>query len=101
NRLDEFSAPPVSDSFDRKLWARIAAEDGPRRWWRLPLWKPVLSVALACVLLLAVALIRQRSAEVIPQQVQAEVMDAEHIERALDDVEMLRQFDVPDEGQAM
>ncbi|HWR50220.1 MAG TPA: hypothetical protein VN428_03880, partial [Bryobacteraceae bacterium] len=47
NRLDEFSAPPVSDSFDRKLWARIAAEDGPRRWWRLPLWKPVLSVALA------------------------------------------------------
>ncbi len=101
NRLGDFTTPPVSDDFDRKLWARIEAGE-QARWWQFPLWKPVLSVALACLLLLAGVLVRHRIPPQNPtEQVQAEAMDADHIERALDDVEMLRQLDLPDEGQAM
>lgn len=100
NRLGEFDAPPVSENFDRLLWARI--ESGQHdRWWQFPLWKPVLSLALACLLIIAAVLVRRSALPAVPQQVQAEAMDAEHIERALDDFEMLRELDLPDEGQAM
>lgn len=100
NRLDEFSVPPMSESFDRALWERIESEER-RRWWPMPIWKPVLSFALACLLVVAVMLIQGRVPQAVTEHAQAETVDAEHIERALEDMEMLRQFEVIDEGQAM
>jgi hypothetical protein len=67
NALDAYEAVPVSMDFDRKLWARIEAEDS-QSWWQrswariadgpaigwtsfLFSWKPMLGAATACATL--------------------------------------------------
>jgi hypothetical protein len=57
--------------------------------------RPALSLALASVVLLAAILIRPAPPRPVhaPQQAQVESLDADRLERALDDVEMLRQLD--------
>jgi anti-sigma factor RsiW len=93
NALDAAEAPPVSPDFDRRLWARIQAEEG--RGWRARVsaflfWRPAMAAALACVLIVAAVFVqRPRPAT---DRVHADSIDAERIERALDDLEMLRQF---------
>jgi anti-sigma factor RsiW len=101
--LDALEAPPVSPGFDRRLWARIDAE--AQRGWQARLaaffgWRPALAAALACMLILAAVVVqRPRPAT---EQVQAESIDAERVERALDDLEMLRQLAlVSEEPRAM
>jgi hypothetical protein len=99
--LDGWEAVPVSPDFDRKLYRRIEREERPARWGER-LWplrglslRPALSLALASVVLLAAILIRPAPPRPVhaPQQAQVESLDADRLERALDDVEMLRQLD--------
>lgn len=54
------------------------------------------TLALASVVLLAAILIRPAPPQPapLPQQAQVESLDADRLERALDDVEMLRQLNV-------
>ena len=100
--LDAWEAAPVPSDFDRKLYERIEREERPARWsgllWRLRAvnLRPALSLALASAVLLAALLIRPHPPKPVPlpQQAQVESLDADRLERALDDVEMLRQLNV-------
>ena len=83
--LDAWEAAPLSADFDRKLYQRIEREARPR-WW------PAFSLALASVVALALLLIRPLPPQPapLPRQAQVENVDAEHLEKTLDDMEMLR-----------
>lgn len=102
--LDEWQAPPISPDFERKLRERIAIEE-PAPWWKA-VWqsfaarplKPALSAALVGLLLLAgFLLVRPKPAP--PVHPGQEAMDADRLEKALDDVDMLRQLGVAGEKQ--
>jgi anti-sigma factor RsiW len=95
--LDAWEAAPPSADFDRRLYARIEKEVS---WWELlvrpfrpMLPKQVLPVAAAAgVVLMAVAMMRPPAAQpiAIPEQSAAvEPAQAEQVEHALDDMEML------------
>jgi len=103
--LDAFEAMPVSPDFDRKLMARIEREgSSPWRslWNRMTaggtaIWRPVVPVAAALVL--AVGLWMRPSSptglETAPIMADSQ-LDAEQIESALQDMEMLRQLTLPE-----
>jgi hypothetical protein len=85
--LDGWEAPPISPDFDRRLYCRIEAAQRP--WWSPALrLRPVLSLAMASIVLLAAILMQSPP----PRQVQVENIDADRLEAALEDMEMLRQF---------
>jgi anti-sigma factor RsiW len=103
--LDVFEGEPVSPDFDRKLFDRIAEEDRRKRWWsifrpgRPAFGRPVgaaLSLALASLLVLAAILIERPrpAAAPAPGAAKVEAIDADRIEKALDDVDMLRELSV-------
>lgn len=93
--LDEWRAAPVSEDFDARLYARIAAEEA-EPWWRRILealrpfsWKPAISVAAACAAILAIFLLQGPLMErAVPQK----AVDIDQVESALDDVDMLNQL---------
>lgn len=109
--LDAWTVPTVSENFDQRLHARIAVE-ARRPWWKCEWdslshgrfsWKPVLPVAAACVALFGVFLVhnpvslgtsRTAPAAVIQTQ-DAQKVDVDQVERALDDIDMLNQLDAP------
>jgi anti-sigma-K factor RskA len=105
--MDLYDAEPVSADFDRKLYSRIEEMNRVPAWERFwapvrqylqgrPAWKPVLSVAAASAVLVVVFAIGSNVPQ--PNREQAttiiDVRDVEQAERALEDIEMLRQFDV-------
>lgn len=91
--LDDWQAAPISPDFERKLRERIALQEERTPWWKA-VWqsfaarplKPALSAALVALLLLA-GLLFVRPTSAPPQ----ETIDADRLEKALDDVDMLRQ----------
>ena len=98
--LDGWEAPPVSEDFDRRLHARIAREGS---WWdRIPrLFSPALlrrglPLAAAAGLALVAILVMSRPAPVPPaplaQVRQVEPLRPDQVETALQDMEMLREF---------
>ena len=98
--LDDWQPAPVSPDFDRKLYQRIAAEQARLSWWRA-LWrslaarplKPALSLALAGLIVLAGLLfVRPAPPPPVHKAQTQEALDADRIEKALDDVDMLRQL---------
>ena len=102
NALDEWPAVQVSDDFDRRLQARIVAEEA-EPWWKRVWpgmsisWKPAISVAAACAAILIIFLLQGPFLERGPmpwtgtQTVQQKV-DIDQVESALDDVDMLNQL---------
>jgi len=109
--LDAYEAMPVSRDFDRKLWARIDAEDsqswfqrtwtrvvgGPAIGWSTYLfnWKPMLVAATACAALAGVMLISvpaQHGMDPTADPQNQKLM--ERVESALDDIDMLNQVGV-------
>ncbi|MGI8741482.1 MAG: zf-HC2 domain-containing protein [Bryobacteraceae bacterium] len=96
--LDAWTPAPVDSNFDARLYSRIAA-DREMAWWRRPLtlnwsWKPAMPVAAACAALLAAFLIKSPVQE---HQALVRVqpgVDIEQVERALDDIDMLKQIGV-------
>jgi anti-sigma factor RsiW len=103
--LDSWKAEPVSADFDRRLYARIEEESSSRWWQRIVpagmhlSWRPALSVAAACVTLVAVFLLRAPDMPgVRPQPAKVETVDVEQAERTLEDMEMLRQFSLGTPG---
>jgi hypothetical protein len=103
--LDAFEAEPVSEDFDRALWAKIEQQES-RRWWRrgwdwltsAPLWQPAIPVA--AMLLVAVGLWVQPGSDPAGGAVtKAEAsLDAEQIDNTLEDLEMLQQFGLTESG---
>lgn len=105
--LDAWQAQPVSADFDRRLQARIdAAEAAPwyrRAWDRagdalLPMiWRPAYPIAALCTLVVAGFVLDRRPAAepqpAQPSEIRVSATEAEQVERTLEDMEMLRQFD--------
>jgi hypothetical protein len=95
--LDAWEPEPVSPEFSAALHARIEAERS-RGWLPRLGFRPALSLALASMAFLAVLVIGPRHAPApVPAAGQAvEPLDADRLERALDDVDMLRQMNPPE-----
>ena len=96
--LDVWEAMPVTEDFDRRLYARIAEEEH-RGWWSRVVrpWLPVnprpaLSLAAASVVVLAAFLVH--SPPSAPGPAEVEMVDAEQVERVLNDMEMLREVNL-------
>ena len=99
--LELWTPAEPSASFDRQVYARIEAHEQQPRWWSswVTGWRPSLAVAALALALAAVNFTVQRSIEEPETKTAAATMspeDAEYLralEGALDDVEMLVDFD--------
>jgi anti-sigma factor RsiW len=97
--LDVWEAAPVSSDFDRRLYRRIAERVS---WWELlirPL-RPAMArrfvavAAVACTVLLASLLLdRPVGPPPAPAAAQVEAVQPDQVEHALDDMDMLAQFE--------
>jgi anti-sigma factor RsiW len=106
--LDSWEPAPLSDDFDERLYARIDAEAQRPLWqslWQRLLndgwgWKPAAAAAMVTVALGAFLFVPQRTETPTqaPSRVEAGVhsdtIEPEQVERALEDLEMLRQLNV-------
>jgi len=102
--LDEWEAADPTPNFDRRLYARIEA-DAARPWWSRLFqygfgWKPAVAGAMATVAIAAVLLIPNYPWIERPSQVRQESLEPDQVERALDDLEMLRQLSPPNTAAA-
>ena len=103
------ATPAVSRDFDRQLYARMASEQQDSWWvraWRRLVsagepgnWKPALSMAAACAVLMTGFLVRvDRPVEPKPvASIAFEKHEIETIERALEDFEMLSAMGAPEQ----
>jgi hypothetical protein len=103
--LDVFEAAPISADFDRRLYQRIAQ----RSWWdrvvaaagapfRAPaLLHQGLPLVAAAAILVAAVIVWERPAPAPAMKptaisAEAETLQPDQVQRALDDMEMLREF---------
>ena len=96
--LDSWTPAPVSPSFDERLYQRIAAEE-ESKWWRRLFhanwsWRPAMPVAAACAALIAAFLLKGPATDHATPLQQSPRPQIEQVERALDDMEMLKQLSV-------
>jgi len=85
-KLDEFAAPEVTADFDARLYARIAAEDARRPWWRRLLWRPAVPLVAAGALVGLGLLMVPRTPDAAKQTNQT---DIEQVAQAVDDLDLL------------
>jgi len=105
NALDIWEAPPVSPDFDRRLYRRIR-EQVRLSWWErlarpfrpMPLRQALPLGAAACLLVIASFLVQQPD-KLAPVQPSSEVVQADQVERTLDDLELLRQFGTANQAE--
>lgn len=108
NALSEWEVDPVSAGFDRRLYRTI--ETQPVSWKdRLfrplgPFWRPVIPLAAACLLIVVGVALHapQATMTTVPSQAAVEKIEAEQVERTLDDMQMLRELEMTpkQEGKA-
>jgi anti-sigma factor RsiW len=103
--LENWEPAEVSMDFDRRLYARIERDVS---WWaRLmrplnPLFRHSVPIAATAGVIIMAGLLLNRPAAVpvapLPQSAQVESLQPDQLQSALDDMEMLRQFNqlVPD-----
>ncbi len=101
--MDGWRAAEPSMGFDRGVWGKIDADEARRTGWRawlIPSWKPAIAACLAAAAVLIGAFLwqPQPTTPEPPQYAVKSVQtnDDEYIEdldRALDDLEMLTDFD--------
>ena len=100
--LDEWAPPPGRMDFDDNLWQRIDSMDVPwhRRlldFLRLGTWKPAIPLAAAALVVAAGFLMDHRGitplSSGVPQTNSASVTEVDQVEKTLDDVQLLKQFD--------
>jgi len=89
--LDTFEAPSVSMDFNRRLWQRIDAPasgflDMLRQWL-----KPAIPLTVAAALVVVGFVYDHRPANAVQPRVSAS--EAEKVERALDDIQLLTPFE--------
>jgi hypothetical protein len=99
NALGQWEPRPVSSDFDRRLYCMIEqtkSQSWIRRLFRplQPLWRPMVPVAAACLLIAVGVVLRTPESAVGPvhPQVRVETIEAEQVERTLDDMQMLREL---------
>jgi anti-sigma factor RsiW len=97
NALSQWEVDPVSAGFDRRLYRAIDAE--PVSWKeRLfrplqPLWRPIIPLAAACLLIVVGVVLHVPQATIRPAA-SVEKIEAEQVERTLDDMQMLRELEM-------
>lgn len=100
--LDLWQPQPVSRDFDQRLYSRIEAE-AQRPWWNrlfsgVAGWKPAVAGAMVATALAAILLVPGETGTVDTGKVfsdataKTDTLEPEQIERALEDMEMLRQL---------
>jgi hypothetical protein len=100
--LDEWELAPVSPSFNRRFWSRVA--ESARAPWYVRLadslrsggWKLAIPVAAAVLVIAAGFLMDHRNA--VPATESGlkngvSVIEVDQMERSLDDLQLLKQFD--------
>jgi anti-sigma factor RsiW len=99
--LDQWEARPVSMDFDRRLYRKIEEQQQLGWWARIfgpsrPMFlRPALPLAAtACLLLVAGFIIDTPGRGPAPVVEGQQVREVEQVERTLDDMEMLRQFNL-------
>ena len=100
--LDQWDARPVSPDFDRRLYRRIEEQEQLGWWTRIfgplgpMLWRPALPLAATACLVLAAGFIGVDPSRItVPTAVDnSQAREVEQVESALDDLDMLRQFDL-------
>jgi hypothetical protein len=107
--MDAWEAVPVSEDFDRRLYAKIEQHENSswlnKTWkkvWASEIfqpfgWRPAMPVATACLTIIAAVMFyfpSEKPAHIEPnQQVKSEQqVDLDQVESTLDDMEMLRQI---------
>jgi len=99
--LDAWEAPPVTPDFNRRLYQRIEAE-AAEPWYKrlftspMAMWKPVLPLAAACLLVVGAFVMDHPVPSTQPASqptFRVSVTDADQVENALDDLQLLRQLD--------
>ncbi len=88
--LEEAPVPQVSEAFDARLRARLAAE--PRNAWLAWLPAPRFAFATAALLLLSVWIGREPATA--PEDIAAQTVSAEAESRAVKDLQTLEDLDV-------
>jgi hypothetical protein len=101
--MDNWEPPPVSENFDRELYARIDGFE-KKNWVRRLVgerfaWRPALSLGAACTALILGLMVRgpvMQPVPVAPQNYETSKADVEpeQVEQALEDLEMLKQLSV-------
>lgn len=111
--MDAWEAEPISADFDAALFARIASAEPSSTWerWTAPVrqffqggmsWRPVWpTVAVALTLVIALSIENPFRTEPAGQTVKLEAQEIEQAERALEDLEMLRQLEPPEEETSL
>jgi hypothetical protein len=105
--LDVWEPEPVSMDFNRRLWQRIDVE-AAQPWYRkvgdflrMGAWKPALPLTAAALLVATAFMMDHRGATPASQGVETasgmtagvSPIDADQVEKALDDIQLLRQLD--------
>ena len=101
NALSQWEPARVSADFDRRLYRTIEAR--PATWMdRIfrplqPLWRPVVPLGAACLLILVGIVLHtpQAAVNTIDTQARVEKIEPEQVERTLDDMQMLRELVLP------
>lgn len=99
NALSQWEVTELSPDFDRRLYRKIEQAE-PASWLdRLfrplqPVWRPVVPLAAACLLIVAGVALHSPQAVLNPGNSQARVesIEPEQVERTLDDMQMLREL---------
>lgn len=97
--MGEWEAAPVSEDFDRRLYARIDNQVGVRwtgriaEWVRFA-WKPAVPVLLTAATALTFILMHNPAPapKPAPQSAAADTVDMNQVEQTLDDLNMLHQL---------
>ncbi len=90
--LGQWEPREISADFNRRLYQRIG-QAKPASWLQL-LWRPLVPVAAACLLLVAGVALHTPTATLNPSASQGRVesVEPEQVERTLDDLQMLREL---------
>lgn len=92
--LDEFEAPPVSLDFNRRLWQTLEAAPPPSFFGLAKtLLKPAIPLAVLTALVVAGFAFDHH-----PASPGVTTLDADRMERTLDDIQLLGQFETNQEG---
>ena len=99
--LDQWEARPISPDFDRRLYRKIE-EQARTGWWervfgagRPEFLRPALPLAAAACLVLVAGFIIDNPGRFFTPAIEApQVREVEQVERTLEDMEMLRQFNL-------